>query len=68
VIFNGLHRETVHDRPPSSAVMMDVAAQVQVLKPGGACTLQQYASAVFIPKLLEYVRLADRLDLIWEAC
>ena len=58
---------SVYYKPPCSAVIIDASALVQMLKPIGANTSQQYTDLVFITKLVQQLQAVDRLDLVWDS-
>ena len=55
------------EAPRVSSVVIDGAAIVQMLKPGGAETFKQYADQVFLPYILGQLQHASRLDLVWDS-
>lgn len=51
--------------PKVSAVVIDGAALVHMLKPGQAKTFQEYSDTVFLPHILSF--LDDRVDIVWDS-
>lgn len=49
-----------------SAVILDGAALVQMLKPGSVKTFGDYAAAVFLPFITAQFRTACRVDIVWD--
>ena len=47
-------------------MLLDGAAVVQMLNPGGAKTFQQYSDMVFTPYLLSQLQNASRIDIVWD--
>ena len=61
-----LDLKAIHNLPPVDAKCLDGAAVVRMLSPGSAKTFQDYASKVFIPHVLAYLKTADRIDIVWD--
>ena len=51
-----------------TAVVLDGADIVQLLKPEQAKTFNEYTDKDFIPSLLSQLRNGTRLDLVWDRC
>ena len=58
--------ETREDNPEVSAVMIDGAAVVQMVKPGIAKTFQEYSDVVFVPHIVRWLQRVSRVDVIWD--
>ena len=58
--------EAQTEAPRVSSVVIDGAAIIQMLKPGGAETFKQYADQVFFPYILGQLQHASQLDLVWD--
>ena len=53
--------------PDVTAVALDGAAIVQMLKPGSAKTFSEYAHSVFTPHIMATYRgVVSRVDLVWD--
>ncbi|KAG1662942.1 Pinin [Nymphon striatum] len=63
--FDKLH-ETQLNEPKVSAVIVDGAAVVQILKPGTAKTFQDYSQNVFVPYIAKLLAQVSRVDVIWD--
>ncbi|KAG1665347.1 AP-4 complex subunit mu-1 [Nymphon striatum] len=59
--FDKLH-ETQLNEPKVSAVIVDGAAVVQILKPGTAKTFQDYSHNVFVPYIAKLLAQVSRVD------
>ena len=62
--------ERIHDpeltEPQVSAVLIDGATLVHILKPAQAKTFQEYSDSVFVPYVLMCLSTADRVDIVWD--
>lgn len=62
--------ETNHDyvlsEPKISAIVIDGAVLVHLLKPGQAKTFQEYNENVFLPRIASFIEKADRIDIVWD--
>lgn len=62
--------EKTHDpvltEPQVSAVLIDGAALVHILKPRQAQTFQEYSDSVFLAYVLMCLSNADRVDIVWD--
>ena len=63
--FAKLH-ETQVTEPEVSAILVDGAAVVQLLKPGMAKTFQDYSQNVFISYIAKLLAKVSRVDVIWD--
>ncbi|KAG1674646.1 Pinin [Nymphon striatum] len=63
--FDKLH-ETQLNEPKVSAVIVDGAAVVQILKPGTAKTFQDYSQNVFVPYIAKLLAQVSRVDVVWD--
>lgn len=52
--------------PDASCVVLDGAAIIQMRKPAGAKTFDEYAQQVFIPYISSQLRSVSRVDLVWD--
>ena len=52
--------------PDATCTVLDGAAIIQMLKPAGAKTFDEYAQQVFIPHILCQLRCVSRVDLVWD--
>ena len=59
--------EPVLMEPKVSAVVIDGAALVHILRPGQAKTFQEYSDTVFLPHILTYLAAVDRVDIVWDS-
>ncbi|KAG7177316.1 hypothetical protein Hamer_G000627, partial [Homarus americanus] len=50
----------------TSIIILDGPAVVEMLKPGGSRTFQEYSTAVFIPYIESQLEYRSRLDLVWD--
>ena len=49
-----------------SAIILDGAAIVQMLKPIGVTTFEQYAQDIFKPYIMSQLNAVDRVDIVWD--
>ena len=49
-----------------SAITLDGAAIVQMLKPIGVTTFEQYAQDIFKPYIMSQLNAVDRVDIVWD--
>ncbi|KAG7160196.1 hypothetical protein Hamer_G012740 [Homarus americanus] len=49
-----------------TSIILDGPAVVEMLKPGGSRTFQEYSTAVYIPYIESQLEYRSRLDLVWE--
>ena len=49
-----------------SAIILDGAAIVQMLKPIGVTTFEQYAQDIFKPYIMLQLNAVDRVDIVWD--
>lgn len=63
-----LEKLTVSSReaPQVEGTVVDGAVLVQMLKPGNAQTIQEYADRVFVPHVVRQSECVQRLDVIWD--
>lgn len=61
------HAEPQSEAPTVTAVVLDGAVIVQMLKPGTANTFEEYAQQVFIPYVVQQLQHVSRLDLVWDS-
>ena len=61
------HAEPQSEAPTVTAVVLDGAVIVQMLKPGTAKTFEEYAQQVFIPYVVRQFQHVSRLDLVWDS-
>ena len=61
------HAEPQSEAPTVTAVFLDGAVIVQMLKPGTANTFEEYAQQVFIPYVVRQLQHVSRLDLVWDS-
>ena len=59
------------EQPPTDTPVVDIkcldgVAIVQMLSPGPAKTLQEYADMVFVPYIVSQLKTARRVDVIWD--
>ena len=59
--------EPQSEAPTVTAVVLDGAVIVQMLKPGTAKTFDEYAQQVFIPYVVRQLQHVSRLDLVWDS-
>ncbi|KAJ8351860.1 hypothetical protein SKAU_G00233360 [Synaphobranchus kaupii] len=52
--------------PDATCVILDGAAIIQMMKPAGANTFDEYTQQVFIPYISSQLRSVSRVDLIWD--
>ena len=58
--------ESHSDAPSQQVIILDGAAIVNILRPVGIKTFQDYAMKVFIPYIQSQLRVADRVDIVWD--
>ncbi|KAG7168436.1 putative winged helix-turn-helix domain containing protein 5 [Homarus americanus] len=56
----------ITDAPHVTSIMLDGPAVVEMLKPGGSRTFQEYSTVVFIPYIESQLEYRSRLDLVWD--
>ena len=61
------HAEPQSEAPTGTAVVLDGAVIVQLLKPGTAKTFEEYAQQMFIPYVVRQLQHVPRLDLVWDS-
>ena len=61
------HAELQSEAPTLTAVVLDGAVIVHMLKPGTAKTFGEYAQQVFIPYVVRQLQHVSRLDLVWDS-
>ena len=61
------HAEPQSEAPTVTAVVLDGAVIVQMLKPGTAKTFEEYAQQVLIPYVVRQLQHVSRLDLVWDS-
>ena len=49
-----------------SAIILDGAAIVQMLKPIGVTTFEQYAQDIFKQYIMSQLNAVDRVDIVWD--
>ena len=49
-----------------SAIILDGAAIVQMLKPIGVTTFEQYAQDIFKPYIMSQLNAVDQVDIVWD--
>jgi hypothetical protein len=54
------------EAPDATCVILDGPAIIQMMKPAGAKTFEEFAQQVFIPYITTQLRSASRVDLIWD--
>ena len=52
--------------PNVDAILLDGAAVVQMLNPGGAKSFQEYSDMVFTSYVLSQLQKANRVDVVWD--
>ena len=52
--------------PDAAFVVLDGAAIIQMMKPAGAKTFDEYAQQVFIPYISSQLCSVSRVDLVWD--
>ena len=50
----------------STCIILDGPAIVNMLKPNGVTTFQEYLTQVFIPYVMLQISHADSLDIVWD--
>ena len=63
----GGHAEPQSEAPTVTAVVLDGAVIVHMLKPGTAKTFDEYAQQVFITYVVRQLQHVSRLDLVWNS-
>ena len=59
--------ENVHVEPVNAtAIILDGAAIVQMLKPGTSKTFKEYSEQVFLPYVKSQLQKANRIDITWD--
>ncbi|KAG7158040.1 putative Pao retrotransposon peptidase-containing protein, partial [Homarus americanus] len=58
--------DKIIDAPHVTSSILDGPAVVEMLKPGGSKTFQEYSAAVFIPYIESQLEYRSRLDLVWD--
>ncbi len=58
--------ESHSEAPIQQVTILDGAAIVNMLRPVGIKTFQDYAMKVFIPYIKSQLRVADRVDIVWD--
>ncbi|KAG7170720.1 hypothetical protein Hamer_G013550 [Homarus americanus] len=58
--------DKITDAPPVTSIILDGPAVVEILKPGGSRTFQEYSTAVFIPYIESQLEYRSRPDLVWD--
>ena len=54
------------EAPPVDAVILDGAAIINMLRPVGAKTFQDYATLVFLPYIKAQLANVSRVDIVWD--
>ena len=54
------------ETPPVDVIILDGAAIINMLKPIGVKTFQEYAPLVFLPYVKSLLRSVTRMDIIWD--
>ena len=60
------NHDPVLGEPQVSAVVIDSAVLVHILKPGQAQTFQDYSNSVFLPYTLMSLATVDRVGIVWD--
>ncbi|KAG7172794.1 hypothetical protein Hamer_G007036 [Homarus americanus] len=58
--------DKITDAPHVTSITLDGPAVLEMLKPGGSRTFQEYSTAVFIPYIESQLEYRSRLDLVWD--
>ncbi|KAG7169328.1 52 kDa repressor of the inhibitor of the protein kinase-like 13, partial [Homarus americanus] len=58
--------DKITDPPHVISLILDGPAVVEMLKPGGSRTFQEYSTAVFIPYIESQLEYRSQLDLVWD--
>ena len=61
-----IKNSVVASKPNVDAVILDGAAVVHMLKPGGCTFFTDYSATVFCPYLASMVKDVSRLDIVWD--
>ena len=61
------HAEPQSEAPTVTAVVLDGAVIVQMLKLGTVKTFEEYAQQMFIPYVVRQLQHVSRLDLVWDS-
>ena len=61
------HAEPQSEAPTVTAVVLDGAVIVQMLKPGTAKTFEEYAQQVFTAYVVRQLQHVSRIDLVWDS-
>ncbi|KAG7161296.1 putative Glycosyl-transferase for dystroglycan-containing protein, partial [Homarus americanus] len=64
--FHSYLADKITDAPHVTSIILDGPAVVEMLKPGGSRTFQEYSTAVFIPYIESQLEYRSRLDLVWD--
>ncbi|KAG7158128.1 hypothetical protein Hamer_G001019, partial [Homarus americanus] len=64
--FHSYLADKITDAPHVTSIILDEPAVVEMLKPGGSSTFQEYSTAVFIPYIESQLEYRSRLDLVWD--
>ena len=59
-------KSVIREQPPVNCIIVDGAAVVQMIKPGGQMTFFEYASNLFRPHIYSYLRHAERVDVVFD--
>ena len=62
----GVSLQVREDAPSSDVIILDGAAVINMLKPVGAKTFQEYSTHVFLPYIRSQLRNATRVDIVWD--
>ena len=60
------HSQVTFEHPPVDALVIDGAVIVNMLKPTGCQTFQDYSSNVFNPYITRQLSTVQRLDIVWD--
>jgi hypothetical protein len=55
-----------HNSPDVDAKVLDGAAVIHMLKPGGCRTFEEYSQRVFIPYIASQLETVSRVDIVWD--
>ncbi|KAG7177456.1 hypothetical protein Hamer_G016752 [Homarus americanus] len=64
--FHSYLADKITDAPHVTSIILDGPAIVEMLKPGGRRTFQEYSTVVFIPYIESQLEYRSRLDLVWD--
>ncbi|KAG7168451.1 hypothetical protein Hamer_G002510, partial [Homarus americanus] len=64
--FHSYLADKITDAPHVTSIILYGPAVVEMLKPGGIRTFQEYSTAVFIPSIESQLEYRTRLDLVWN--